>query len=234
MTDYRVYFTTLIWWLCIQMLKAFTPVAVLLLSFGAGLEKTSLVELYIVLVICVGVALTSVGEAYFSWLGFVFQSLGILSEASRLVLTNVLMKNLKLDPLSSLYYIAPPCSLIIGVLCVIFESNDLPFSRIQTLDFVLIMLLNGMVAFTLNVAVVLLISNTSALVLTLSGIVKDILLVALSIVVFGSTVTPLQYAGYSVALLGLNLHKEYKKNPDRIAQLMTYVLSCGFAGNFAK
>ena len=45
------------------------------------------------------------------------------------------------------------------------------------------------------------------------GIVKDILLVVLSVVVFGSPVTPLQYAGYGVALLGLNLHKEYKVSP---------------------
>eukprot|EP01031_Cornospumella_fuschlensis_P035231 gene35231-42679_t len=213
------------------MLKAFTPVAVLIFSFFSGLEKTSMTELYIVVVICVGVALTSVGESFFSWLGFTFQSLAILAEASRLVLTNLLMKNLKLDPLSSLYYIAPLCSLFIGILCLVFEFADLPWDRMLTTDFMTIMLVNGLVAFTLNVAVVLLIGNTSALVLTLAGIIKDILLVFLSIVIFGSPVTPLQYAGYGVALLGLNLHKEYKKNPERIGQLLSYVVSCGMVGN---
>eukprot|EP01038_Epipyxis_sp_PR26KG_P008113 gene8113-10988_t len=211
----------------IQMLKAFTPVAVLIFSFFSGLEKTSFIELYIVFIICIGVALTSVGEMYFSWMGFTFQSLAILAESSRLVLTNVLMKQLKLDPLSSLYYIAPLCTVFIGFVCAIFEFKELPFDRMMTQDFMIIMLINALVAFTLNVAVVLLISNTSALVLTLAGIIKDIMLVALSILVFGSPVTPLQYAGYGVALLGLNLHKEYKKNPDRIAQLVTYIISCG-------
>lgn len=211
----------------IQMLKAFTPVAVLIFSFFSGLEKTSCIELYIIMIICIGVALTSVGESYFSWIGFTFQSLAILAESSRLVLVNVLMKQLKLDPLSSLFYIAPLCSLFIGIACMVFEWSQLPFDRIFTPDFALIMLVNGCVSFTLNVAVVLLISNTSALVLTLAGIIKDILLVVLSITVFGSPVTPLQYAGYGVALLGLNLHKEYKKNPDRIAQLISYMLSCG-------
>jgi drug/metabolite transporter (DMT)-like permease len=201
------------------MLKAFTPVAVLIFSYFTGLEKTSMTELYIVMVICIGVALTSVGESFFSWVGFTFQSLAILAEASRLVMTNVLMKQLKLDPLSSLYYIAPLCSIFIGMACLIFEFEDLPFDRMMTNDFMGIMLINGMVAFTLNVAVVLLISNTSALVLTLSGIVKDILLVILSIVIFGSPVTPLQYGGYGVALLGLNLHKEYKKSPEKFAQM---------------
>ena len=141
------------------MLKAFTPVAVLIFSYFAGLEKTSAMELYIVFIICVGVAITSAGETYFSWVGFIFQvwrvycwytlarimalceilfyctfllvilfqlfvqSLGILAESSRLVLTNILMKNLKLDPLSSLYYIAPLCATFIGVACLIFEGT---------------------------------------------------------------------------------------------------------------
>jgi drug/metabolite transporter (DMT)-like permease len=215
--------------LCHQMLKAFTPVAVLIFSFFAGLEQSSYTEVNIVLIICVGVALTSVGESYFSWTGFIFQSLAILAESSRLVLTNLLMKQLKLDPLSSLYYIAPLCCVFTGIACLVFEAEELPLERMQTTDFMLIMLVNGFVAFTLNVAVVLLISNTSALVLTLAGIVKDILLVFLSVTVFGSPVTPLQYAGYGLALLGLNLHKEYKKNPERISQLITYMATCGMS-----
>lgn len=218
----------------IQMLKAFTPVAVLIFSFFSGLEKTSYMELYIVTIICVGVALTSAGELFFSWTGFTFQSLAILAEASRLVMTNLLMKQLKLDPLSALYYIAPIVSLFIGIACLYFEFQDLPFDRMQTPDFLMIMIANGIVAFTLNVAVVLLIANTSALVLTLAGIVKDILLVFLSIVIFGSPVTLLQYIGYSIALLGLNLHKEYKKNPDRIGQLIVYILTLGFYSGSAS
>ena len=74
------------------------------------------------------------------------------------------------------------------------------------------------------------IGNTSALVLTLAGIVKDILLVMLSVVVFGSPVTAVQYAGYALALFGLNLHKEYKKNPERISALMGYMMCCGVFG----
>ena len=36
------------------MLKAFTPVAVLIFSFFAGLEKTTMTEIYIVMLICIG------------------------------------------------------------------------------------------------------------------------------------------------------------------------------------
>jgi Triose-phosphate Transporter family len=85
----------------IQMLKAFTPVAVLVFSFFSGLEKTSCMELYIVTVICVGVAMASVGETFFSWVGFTCQSLAILAESSRLVLTNLLMRQLKLGKIET-------------------------------------------------------------------------------------------------------------------------------------
>lgn len=210
----------------IQMLKAFTPVAVLIFSFLSGLEKTSMFELYIVVVICVGVAITSVGELQFSYTGFVFQSLAIMAESSRLVLTNILLKQLKLDSLSSLYYIAPVCACFIGVACAIFESAQLPWDRIFSFDFGYILLANGLVAFTLNVAVVMLINQSSALVLTLAGIIKDIMLVFLSISIFGSPVSNMQYFGYGVALLGLNLHKEYKKNPDKTADMLFKLTTC--------
>lgn len=216
------------------MLKAFTPVAVLIFSFFAGLEKTSCLELYIVTVICVGVAMASVGETFFSWVGFTCQALAILAESSRLVLTNLLLKQLKLDPLSSLYYVAPLCCAFIGTACFWFEYNELPWERMYTTEFAITMLINGAIAFTLNIAVVLLISNTSALILTLAGIVKDILLVFLSVIVFESPVTPLQYAGYGVALLGLNLHKEYKKSPEKIASMLQYIVSFGKSANPAS
>ena len=195
----------------IQMLKACTPVAVLIFSFIAGLEIPSITELGIVTIICIGVAMTSVGETYFSWIGFTFQALGILAESARLVLTNALMKHLKLDSLSSLYYIAPTCFAFILPAMLYFEASELPYERIFSSEFGLILIANGAIAFLLNVAVVMLIGNTSALVLTLAGILKDLMLVCLSMVIFGAPVTSLQYVGYGVALFGLNMHKQYKK-----------------------
>jgi drug/metabolite transporter (DMT)-like permease len=208
------------------MLKAFTPVAVLIFSFFAGLEKPSYHEFYIVLVISIGVALTSIGELDFSLLGFIYQFAALIAEASRLVLTNILLKTLKLDPLSSLYYIAPMCSIFIALAFFVFEYDFFPWERLYSTDFIAMMLVNGIIAFTLNIAVVMLISNTSALVLTLAGIIKDILLVSLSVLVFLSPITTLQIIGYSIALIGLNLHKEYKKSPDRVVEILNSILCC--------
>ena len=211
----------------IQMLKAFTPVFTLIFSYLAGIEKSSLMEVYIVIVICIGVALASYGEILFSWTGFTLQSLAILFESTRLVLVGLLMKQLKLDPLSSFYYTAPCCFIMIFIPMLIFELPLLPLDRLIDPQFLMIMVCNGFVAFLLNIAVVYLIAYTSPLVLTLSGIVKDILLVALSVLILGSPVTLLQYIGYSLALLGLNVHKEYKKSPEVISALIMSFLTCG-------
>jgi drug/metabolite transporter (DMT)-like permease len=208
------------------MLKAFTPVAVLIFSVGFGLEKPSFIELVIVSLICIGVAITTVGETLFSWTGFTLQTLAIGVEASRLVLTGVTLKELKLDSLSTLYYISPLCLCCILPAHLYFEFSSLPWDIMLTSRFAGIMVASGAVAFGLNIAVVALINNKSALVLTLAGIIKDILLVVLSVLVFGSPVTPLQYFGYSVALLGLNAHKEYKKSPETAAKTVAALFPC--------
>ena len=93
-----------------------------------------------------------------------------------------------------------------AILCIIFEGPNLTFATILNLG-PTVLLLNAAMAFCLNVAVVLLIGKTSSLVLTLSGVLKDILLVGLSVFVGGATVTLLQVLGYSVALAGLIYYK---------------------------
>lgn len=67
------------------MLKAFTAVAVLCMSVVMGLEKFNQRTTIVVIAISFGVALASFGELDFALGGFIFQSLGIIFEATRLV-----------------------------------------------------------------------------------------------------------------------------------------------------
>lgn len=57
----------------IQMIKAVTPVPLLILYFLHSREKLSYVQLIIVSVISLGVIISSVGEMRFSWVGFALQ-----------------------------------------------------------------------------------------------------------------------------------------------------------------
>lgn len=198
----------------IQMLKAFVSVAVLGMSVLMGLEVPTKRTLVIVLCISCGVALASFGEIKFVLSGFICQALGILFEAARLVSIQKLLHGMKMDPLVSLYYFAPVCAGLNAILIPVYEGSA-PFYEVWDKLGPLIMITNASCAFCLNIAVVFLIGCASSLVLTLSGVIKDILLVVGSVVLMGSTVTFLQVVGYGIALLGL---VAFKTKPEIVDQ----------------
>ncbi|KAE8224335.1 hypothetical protein CF319_g2751 [Tilletia indica] len=192
----------------IQMLKAFMPVAVLLLSFAVGLKAVSTQLLGIVLAISGGVALASYGEADFVYSGFVEQCIAIAFESSRLVMIQILLQGLKMDPLVSLYFFAPVCAGINTVLLILREGTE-PFENLYRLG-AFVLFTNAGVAFGLNIAMVFLIGAASSLTLTLAGLFKDILLIVGSMFILGSTVTQIQFLGYGIALAGLMAFKLHK------------------------
>ncbi|KAG8908401.1 hypothetical protein FRB99_006606 [Tulasnella sp. 403] len=185
----------------IQMLKAFVPVAILLISFAFRIQEPNRRLLAIVLMISGGVSLASYGELSFDAFGFVIQAMAVVFEASRLVMIQILLHGMKMDPLVSLHYYAPVCAAI-NLLILPFTEGWAPFEHLYRIGpFMLIS--NAAVAFGLNVAAVFLIGAGSGLVLTLAGVFKDILLISGSVIIFGSRITPLQVFGYSIALAGL-------------------------------
>ena len=69
------------------MLAAFTPTVTLVLLYLFRVETPTLRASVCVLIIGLGCALSSYGEGHFNLVGVAYRSLGILSEATRLVLT---------------------------------------------------------------------------------------------------------------------------------------------------
>ncbi len=149
----------------IQMLKAAAPVVVLFASWGWGLKEPSWRSFFNVGLIVFGVVLASLGEIEFSWIGFLFQVGGIVFEAMRLVMVEVLLKGegdlQKMDPLVSLYYYAPVCAVMNGIVALLtevatFDSADLWSTGLTML------VLNASVAFMLNVSSVFLVRPFAA------------------------------------------------------------------------
>ncbi|KAJ3010016.1 hypothetical protein HKX48_007630 [Thoreauomyces humboldtii] len=190
----------------IQMLKATTPVAVLMFGWLLGTEKPDMKVLVKVLVITGGVALASYGEINFVVFGVVCQVAGIVFEAGRLVLVQKLLHAYKMDPLVSLYHFAPICALINGITCLFMEGSRLnveAFARVGALT----LLFNASVAFALNCAVVALIGKTSSLVMCLSGIAKDVILCVVSSAMWNTPIGSLQIVGYGITLAGMVWYK---------------------------
>ncbi|KAM9885114.1 triose-phosphate transporter [Verticillium dahliae] len=190
----------------IQMLKAGAPVAVLFASWAFGVADPDLNTLYNILFIVAGVALASLGEIEFSIVGFMFQVAGIVFEAVRLVMIQVLLKGdesaQKMDPLVSLYYYAPVCAVTNFFVAAIAEFHRFEYADFEKTGFI-ILILNASVAFGLNVASVFLIGKTSSLVMTLTGILKNILLIGVSVLIWNTSVSAMQCFGYLLALFGL-------------------------------
>lgn len=193
----------------IQMLKATTPVAVLLAGWMLGTEKPNMKLLLNVSFIVIGVVIASFGEIKFVLVGFLYQAAGIVFEAIRLTMVQQLLSpesGFKMDPLVSLYYFAPVCAAMNLMVALFWEIPQCSMAEVYRVGFYTL-LANAMVAFCLNVSVVFLIGRTSSLVLTLCGVLKDILLVVASMIIWGTVVTPLQFFGYSIALGGLVFYK---------------------------
>ena len=134
------------------------PVAVLLATWGIGLEKPNMRILFNVSFIVIGVIIASFGEIKFVLAGFLFQLGGIVFEAIRLVMIQRLLSSpdLKMDPLVSFYYFAPVCAIMNGVISLLYEVPKLSLAQIAEVGY-FTLLANAMVAFMLNVCLVFLV-----------------------------------------------------------------------------
>ena len=141
-----------------DVFQATTPVAVLLASWSLGVSPPNLKTLGNVSFIVIGVVIASFGEIKFHLLGFMYQVGGITFEAIRLTMVQRLLSSseFKMDPLVSLYYFAPACALMNGVVALFAEVPHMSMAAIYNVG-LLTLLLNAMIAFALNVSVVFLV-----------------------------------------------------------------------------
>jgi hypothetical protein len=144
----------------IQMLKATTPVAVLLATWGMGMAPANMKVLANVSIIVVGVIIASFGEVKFQLVGFLFQVGGIIFEATRLVMVQGLLSSadFKMDPMVSLYYFAPICAVMNGAVALFLEFPRCTMEHVYSVG-VWTLVLNAVIAFLLNVSVVFLVSD---------------------------------------------------------------------------
>nr|XP_025603898.1 probable sugar phosphate/phosphate translocator At3g17430 isoform X1 [Arachis hypogaea] len=203
----------------IQMLKALMPVATFLTAVGCGTEKLRCDVFTNMVLISFGVVISSYGEIHFNVLGTLYQVTGIIAEALRLVLTQVLLqkKGLTLNPITSLYYIAPCSFGFLFIPWYILEKPEMEDPHLQ-FDF-WIFFTNALCALALNLSTFVVIGRTGAVTIRVAGVLKDWILISLSTVLFPeSKITPLNIIGYAIALSGVVFYNYLKLNEVRISQ----------------
>jgi hypothetical protein len=257
----------------IQMLKALMPITVFSVGVLLGTEVFSWPCAANMGGIGVGVAIASYGELALNVTGLVLQLGSIVSESFRLALVQILLqrRGIKLNPVTTLYYVAPACFAFLVVPFTFFElpkmtadselkarrprrrraagrqrststaaavalkatplqplpppphrSQPLPsssscracphtYTRPARAQISLPWLtLSCAAAFALNMSVFLLIGRSSALTMNVAGVVKDWLLIGLSVLIFRSSITGLQLGGYGLAFAGVAWYNRSK------------------------
>ncbi|MCL7026566.1 hypothetical protein MKW94_030791 [Papaver nudicaule] len=204
----------------IQMLKALMPVATFVMAVICGTDKLKCDVFTNMLLISVGVVISSYGEIHFNVVGTLYQVTGIFAEALRLVLTQVLLqkKGLMLNPVTSLYYIAPCSFVFLFIPWYLLEQPEMEVSQIRFNFWIFFS--NALSALALNFSIFLVIGRTGAVTIRVAGVLKDWILIALSTVIFPeSTITGLNIIGYAIALVGVVMYNYLKVREGRGLQL---------------
>ncbi|CAF2219178.1 unnamed protein product [Brassica rapa] len=198
------------------------PVATFIMAIVCGTDNARCDVFMNMLLVSVGVVISSYGEINFNIIGTVYQVMGIFAEALRLVLTQVLLqkKGLTLNPVTSLYYIAPCSFVFLSLPWYVLEKPNIEVSQIQ-FNF-RIFFSNALCALALNFSIFLVIGRTGAVTMRVAGVLKDWILIALSTVIFPeSTITGLNIIGYTIALCGVVMYNYIKIKDVKATQPIT-------------
>ena len=209
----------------IQMLKALSPVVVYTIGCSIGVERYSHERLANMAVVTLGVMIASYGELNFNFFGFAVQLVAVLAESCRIIAVQLVLgkANLKLNSITTLYYVSPACFVFLIVPFAMLELPRLAYGLEVTHSVRYsagVMLANAMCAFALNAVIYLLIGRTSALTLNVAGVVKDMFLIGISSVIFEAPVSSTQLVGSLVAFGGV-CYYNYRKLNDAFAAAAT-------------
>ncbi|CAJ1340194.1 unnamed protein product [Effrenium voratum] len=193
------------------MVSASKPVLVALLQVCFGLAPFSPMQLKVLLCVALGVAASVTGEVNMSLPGFIFLCAAQITESSRIVLMQRLLgdSTRELDVLSLLAMSSPACLVVLLTSASFFELAHMDFSTNK--EQLLGVAASTGLAFMVNVISAQVIKVTSALALTLLGVIKDFLGVFLSSWLFAAPISAGQVAGYAVAVLFINLYKAVQR-----------------------
>jgi len=99
------------------MLKALMPVSVFAIGCVFGMESYNPKTLVNMIVVTIGVIIASYGEINFVVIGVLLQLASVATESTRLMLVQILLqrRGLSLNPITTMYYIAPASFLFLSM-----------------------------------------------------------------------------------------------------------------------
>lgn len=201
------------------MCKSAAPIFLLLFAFAFRLESPSFKLSGIMSVISIGILLTVAKETEFDFWGFIFVMLAAVMSGFRWCMTQILLQKesygLK-NPLTLMSYVTPVMAVVTALLSFIFD----PWDELRRNNYFnnpehisrscLLMLFGGTLAFFMVLTEFILVSVTSAVTVTIAGVVKEALTILVAVIYFHDEFTMLKGVGLFTIMLGVSLFNWYK------------------------
>ncbi|XP_061780620.1 solute carrier family 35 member C2 isoform X1 [Nerophis lumbriciformis] len=199
------------------MTKSSAVLFILFFSLLFKLEEPNPFLVLVVLLIASGLFMFTFQSTQFNLEGFVLVLLASFIGGIRWTLTQVLMQKAELglqNPVDAMYHLQPLMFLGLFPLFLVNEGLSLSTSdklfRVTELSpllySVLLLSMGGVLAFGLGFSEFLLVSRTSSLTLSISGIFKEVCTLLLAAWLMGDKMSALNWLGFVMCVCGIALH----------------------------
>lgn len=203
------------------MCKSSNLAFVLFFAFLFGLEVIRWSLIGIISLITIGVVLMVAAETKFVLVGAVQVLSASALGGLRWALTQMLLDRDEMgmnNPIATIFWLAPVMGVCLVSLSAIFESWHNIFaaksgyfdSIPHALKTTGMIAAPGVLAFGMNLAEFALIKRTSVVTLSVAGIFKEVLTIALASSVFGDELTPINVTGLCITLVGIGMYNFLK------------------------
>lgn len=229
----------------VTMTKSTTIIFILGFSLLFNLEKKSWSLVGIVVMIAGGLAMFTFKSTQFGVLGFILCLLASFASGIRWTMTQLIMQRSKLglhDPIDMMYYMQPWMLLPAIFVTVWFEGSKM-YTGIRVTDWsdvgsILLtasaVIAGAILAFSMEVMEFLVVTYTSSLTLSISGVFKEICTLALAFALKGDQMTGLNFIGLLMCLGGIMLHVVQKVLLNRKKIVDNLELQSKVTSNSAK
>ncbi|XP_035458967.2 solute carrier family 35 member C2 [Spodoptera frugiperda] len=200
------------------MTKSTTIIFILFFAILLGLEKKSWSLVGIVLMISAGLIMFTYKATQFNLLGFNFLLIASFAAGLRWTFAQLLMQKSKLglhNPVDMVFHVQPwmfvsllPFTIMFeGVACYDYLQK---LSAEKLLPTILKVSVGATIAFAMEISEFLVVTYTSSLTLSISGIFKEMCILVLAVEVSGDVLSPINVVGLAVCLLGICGHIIHK------------------------
>lgn len=206
------------------MIKASSPMWVLLFALLHGLERPDALLMGAVGLISTGTMLTAYGHIHAELLGSALAVAAVALAGYRWALTQLLLQPATplhagsprpLSVLDTVWHISPVIAVVALPLALTLEAGSLApsvflHSPRAALQLAGVLSVQSALIFALLVAEYLVVQRTSVLTLAVAGMVKELCTILLAVFIWGDRISALNAAGFGVCLTGIAVYQGIK------------------------